>query len=295
MDARIKSLSGLALIVLASVIAMTATAQDELRDSLFAQADEAFKAANEASANVLAPKNYGDAADHYRTAEENLRRGRSIESIRKDLDAAAKSLRKAVDATRLANVTFASAIQARNDAQEADAKKFAGEDWREAEEKFAAAAIRLEDGNVNAARSRATDAENLYRVAELAAIKANYLDETKRLIKQADDEKVDRYAPKTLAHGISLLAQAEKALTQNRYDTDEPRNLARQAKYEVKHAIHLAATLKPVRDKKVSLEDFALTSEKPVEQIAGRLDLVAELDQGFEGPTEAIIGRIDVL
>lgn len=295
MDAKIKPLSRLATLMLVSVIAMMATAQDDLRDTLFAQTDAAFRAANEASANVLAPKNYGDAADYYRTAEDNLRRGRSIESIRKDLDAAAKSLRKAVDATRLANVTFSSAIQARNDAEEANAKQFAAEDWQEAEEKFAAAAIRLEDGNVNSARSRATDAEKLFRVAELAAIKVNYLDETKRLIKQADDEKVERYAPQTLANARTLLAQAEKSLNENRYDTDEPRSLARQAKYEVKHAIYLARTLKPVRDKKVSLEEFALRSEKPVEQIASRLDLVAELDQGFEAPTLAIIGKIDGL
>lgn len=295
MDVISKPLLKLLTAMLLGTMALSSHAQDDLRDTLFTQTDQAFQAANEANANVLAPKNYGDAAAHYRSAEENLRRGRSIESIKKDLDAAAKSLHKAVEATRLANVTFASAIQARNDAEEASAKSFAAEDWQQAEEKFASAAIRLEDGNVNSARSRASDAESLYRAAELAAIKANYLDETKRLIKQAKDEKVERYAPKTLADAKNLLAQAEKALNQNRYDTDEPRSLARQAKYQAKHAIYLAQTLKPVQDRKVSLEDFALRGEKPVEQIASRLDLVAELDAGVDAPTQAIIAKIDVL
>ena len=265
-----------------------AIAQSDLRETLFAQADAALAAANEARANVLAPKNYGEATENYRSAEDKLKRGRSIESIEKDLAAAAASLRKAVEATRLANVTFSSAIQARDDAEASNAAQFAGKQWRDAEERFASAAVRLENGNVNAARSRADDAVQLYRAAELTAIKANYLDETRRLIEQAKNDRVERYAPKTLAKAALLLGQAEKSLTDNRYDTDEPRSLAREAKYEAKHAIYLANTLKPVRDREVSLEDYALANERPIAQIASTLDQVAEFDQGFDTPTKSI-------
>lgn len=272
-----------------------ADAQEGLRESLFESADAALKAANEARANILAPRSYGEAAEHYRAAEDKLRRGRSIESIKKDLDAAAKAMTTAVESTRLASVTLTSAIQARNDAEAANSAAFATEQWRDAEERFASAAMRLEGGNVNAARSRAADAERLYRLAELAAIKANYLDETARLIEQAKDERVERYAPKTLAKAESLLAQAEKALNENRYDTDEPRSLAREAKYEAKHAIYLASTLKPVRDRDLSLEDFALASEQPLAQVSAALDVVPEFDQGFDGPVEGITSTIAAL
>jgi outer membrane protein OmpA-like peptidoglycan-associated protein len=295
MNATIKNAGRALAVLLLGLFVLGAAAQENLRATLFAQTDEALKAANEARANVLAPKNYAEAAEHYRDAEKKLERGGSIESIKKDLADAARSLRKAVDATRLAGVTLTSAIQARNDAEEADAKQFAAKEWQDAEEKFASAAMRLEDGNVNSARSRAIDAEKRYRTAELAAIKANYLDETRRLIKQADKDRVERYAPKTLDKAEALLAQAEKALTENRYDTDESRSLARQAKYEVKHAMYLARTLEPVRDRDVSLEDFALANEKPIEQISATLDLVAELDEGYDGPTQAITAKIETL
>ena len=277
------------------MLAGMAIAQTDLRETLFAQADVALKAANDARANILAPKSYGEAAEHYRSAEDKLKRGRSIDSIKKDLADAASSLSKAAEATRLANVTLSGAIQARDDAEAANAAQFAAEEWRDAEERFASAAIRLEDGNINAARSRADDAAKLYRAAELTAIKTNYLDETRRLLKQAKKDKVERYAPKTLAKAEVLLEQAEKALTENRYDTDEPRNLAREAKYEVKHAIYLAGVLKPVRDRDVSLEDFALSNERPIAQIASTLDQVAEFDQGFEAPTQSINVRIESL
>lgn len=282
----------LAAALLLGAGATIALGQDDLRTTLFAKTDDALKAANEARANVLAPKSYGEAAAAYRAAEDKLRRGRSIDSIKSDLDDAAQALRRAVEATRLANVTLTSAIQARDDAEAANASSFASTDWRKAEERFASAAMRLEDGNVNSARSRARDAEELYRAAELAAIKANYLDETRRLISQAKEARVDRYAPKTLAKAESLLNQAETALNRDRYDTDEPRSLARQAKYEVKHAMYLARELKPVRDRDVTLEDFALAMEAPIVSIAGSLDLVAELDEGYDAPTNAIIGRV---
>lgn len=284
-----------AIVAIFGLFMLSAMAQQDLRTSLFAQTDDALKAANEARANILAPKNYAEAARRYRAAEDKLARNRSIESIKKDLDAAAQSLRQAVGVTRLAGVTLTAAIQARNDAEEANSESFAARQWQDAEEKFAAAAMKLEDGNVNAARSRASDAEKLYRTAELAAIKANYLDETRRLIALAKKERVERDAPKTLAKAEALLSQAEKALSENRYDTDEPRSLARQAKYEVKHAMYLASSLKRMRDRDITPEDFALMSERPIERIAGTLDLVAELDQGHEAPTQKISAKIEAL
>jgi len=295
MNTVIRQIGRAAAPLLLGIGATLALAQDDLRDSLFTQTDDALKAANEARANILAPKSYAEAAEAYRSAEDKLRRGRSIDSIKSDLDDAAQALRRAVESTRLANVTLAAAIQSRNDAEAANAGTFAVADWRKAEEKFASAATRLEDGNVNSSRTRAEEARALYRAAELAAIKANYLDETRRLISQAREARVERYAPKTLAKAESLLSQAEKALTENRYDTDEPRSLARQAKYEIKHAMYLARELKPVRDRDISLEDFALANEAPLLSIAGSLDLVAELDDGFEGPTNDIIGRVEAL
>ncbi|NND53495.1 MAG: OmpA family protein [Gammaproteobacteria bacterium] len=291
----INSLAGAVLVLTAMLFAPVAPAQQDLRATLFTQTDDALKAANEARANILAPKSYGEAVRYYQSAEQKLERNRSIESITKDLDRAAQALRQAVENTRLAGVTLASAIQARNDAEAANAAQYATRLWSDAEDRFESAAAKLEDGNVNSARSRADKAEAQYREAELAAIKANYLDETRRLLKEAKEDRVDRYAPNTLLKAENLLSQAEKALTENRYDTDEPRSIARQAKYEVKHAMYLAATLKPVRDRDVSLEDYALSTEQPIERIASALDLVAEFDQGYDAPTGAVVARIDTL
>ena len=94
-----------------------AWSQGDLRDTLFADADDALKAANEARASVLAPRSYGEASEAYRSAEDKLQRSRSIDSIKDDLADAAQAFRQSVESTKLARVTLTTAIQARDDAE----------------------------------------------------------------------------------------------------------------------------------------------------------------------------------
>ena len=277
-------------------ISSMATAQtDEVRYSLFNNVEEMFKGANAIKANILAPKNYEEAAELYRRASERYERGRGIDSIRSDLARARSYLTKSIEATAVAEKTFATTIQARADAEAAQAETLADADWKNAEIAFAEAARRLEAGNEKRALKDSGEAETLYRAAELNAIKINYLSETARLIEKAKDDKVDRYAPATLKKAETLLKEAEKGLNENRYDTDQPRSLARQARYEAKHAVYIAKQVKALRDEDISEEAFILSTEQPIDNIASALDMVAEFDQGAETPTTQIRAAIETL
>ena len=123
---------------------------------------------------------------------------------------------------------------------------------------------KLEDGDVNDARKKESEARKIYREAELNAVKNNLLNETRELIAIAEREKAKDFAPKTLQKSKTALQQAEQELTNNRYDTDVARNLAREAMYEAKHARYLTSQLKKVKDKKTSLEELALDWETPL-------------------------------
>ena len=293
----IRQIANCSSICLLLVLTQTASAQDQaLRGQLFAAADAALSAAQEAQADVLAPTSYEQAAEHYRDADSDFARGRSLEGIRADLAEAVRLFDQATKATELARVSLRDAFGAREDAEMADAAMYAADQWQAAEKSFSDAARRLEDGNMNRAQRSAADAETQYRSAELAAIEANYLDGTRRLIATADDRRVDRYAPKTLARAKSLLAEAEMRLRSDRYDTDLPRSLAREANYEVRHAMRLADRISAIgNDRNVSAEDILLEAEQPLTRIAGELDLVAELDTGYTDATDAVVERIDDL
>jgi outer membrane protein OmpA-like peptidoglycan-associated protein len=272
----------------------SAVAQD-LRITLFNEADAALEAARAADAEFLAPGTFARARELYGSAEEDFARGRNIERIRLGLAEAEQLFVAATEAAEITTVTLAPLIKTRDDAAAANAATFATELWTSAEESFDSAVRRLESGGIREARSRADEAEALYRDAELTAIKAQYLSQTRALLAQAEQLRVPRFAPKTFARAQELLAEAERELSENRYDTDLPRSLAQQANYEARHAIHLAQRIISIRDANLTEEDIILAYEAPLTRVAAAADKVAALDNGTEPVAAELVAYIEDL
>jgi outer membrane protein OmpA-like peptidoglycan-associated protein len=269
--------------------------QRDLRATLFGEADQALAAARAANAELLAPGAFDRGLEAYAAAEADLTRGRNMERIRNTLASAARAFGEAEDAAEIANVTLASVIKTRADATNADAATFAAQLWAEAGESFDSAARRLEMGDIRGARTRADEAEALYRDAELTAIKAQYLSQTRALLAEAEQARVSRLAPKTYERARGLLAEAERELSENRYDTDLPRSLAQQANYEARHAIYLAGLIEQLREQDQSLEDVILSYEAPLSEIGAAADKVAQLDKGVEPVVTELVAYIEGL
>jgi len=280
------------MLILASVSA--ALAQD-LRTPIFEEADERLEEAVTANAELLAPADFERAMERYAEAEENLLRGRNIDRVRSGLTEVVRLLTQAIDSSEIAEITLASLIKTREDALSAEAPTFATELWIEAEGSFDEAARRLESGNIRAAREMSTETEPVFRDAELTAIKAQYLSQTRALLAQAEQQRVPRYAPLTFARARALLQQAETELNENRYDTDLPRSLAQQANYEARHAIFLARQIERIDEGELTAEDLILRYEEPLTQIAASADRVAPLDAGTDSITTELILFIEEL
>lgn len=277
-----------------SALTLTSNA-DELKESLFAAAKSALKEANQFQANILAPVSYGEGASLFREAEKRYEKKQKVARIEQDLAEATQHFSQATKVAKIAQLTFKTTLQARKDAEGVGAEKLATDEWQKAEDRFLVATRTLETGNMSRAKTRAEEAEKIYRDAELIAIKGNYLNQTRAMIEQANKLRVKRYAPKTLERATNLLATAEKELSENRYDTDYPRSLVKEAFYEAKHSIYLAQQIQALDKGQLSAEDLILNMEKPVASIAGNLDLVAEFDAGFDAPVAAINERIEAL
>jgi OOP family OmpA-OmpF porin len=271
-----------------------ARAQD-LRAELFREADEAWTAARAARVEILSPTSHAKAEKLYRRAEDNLARGRTLEDIREDLRGTVAHLLEGIEAAKLAEVTLAAPLEARSDALIAEAPQYSDALWTEASETFEKAAEALEDGNVKRAQKRGDEAQLLFREAELEAIKTNFFEETRVLLARAEKERVKKYAPVTLARSESLLAEAEEALNRDRYDTDLPRTLAREAKYEAKHAFYIAKLAIDIDKRDATVEGLVLASETPLRQISAAVDVVAGFEAGYEPTTNAIVDAIEVL
>jgi outer membrane protein OmpA-like peptidoglycan-associated protein len=270
------------LLLLALVItgAGSAAAQDELRNTFFKDADAALTAADAVNARLYGPAAYSDGAEDYEAAEVGLQRGRNIEYVRRKTAEAAASFRQATQSAELAQTALSQVIKSRQDAANAKAPELSRDVWDKAQREFGLAIRYLERGDLKAAKRKDIEATSLYRDAELIAIKAQYLSETRRLLADADRARVGRYAPLTLGFAQRLLADAERELNENRYDTDLPRSLARQANYQAKHAIYLSEVVRKVRDKDLTVEQLVLEWEEPLSNIAGVADITPAMSEG---------------
>jgi outer membrane protein OmpA-like peptidoglycan-associated protein len=262
---------------------------------LFSVMDGKFKTAKAEHVNVLAPEGYEKAVKYYKSAQRRFNQNRGQDDIRKDLAQSNSALRGASEAAQIAAVPFAAVIVARTNAKSANAAQYAAEAWETAEEEFRDAAARLEGGNIKGAREAAKEISALFQTSELAAIKSNYLSGARNLIKQAEELRADKYANKTLIDAKHLLADAERELTENRYDTDYPRDLARRARNEAKHAITITKLAIGVKKKDFSVEDIITNYEKPLAAIAGELNLVASLHDGYDETEEEILVSVRAL
>jgi outer membrane protein OmpA-like peptidoglycan-associated protein len=280
-----------ALMVLAAVASGAAVA-DEARQIMFAEAEEAQTAAREARANLLAPDSFEEAQAAFDSAAEGYERGRSLERIRRSLSKATESFRLSVAVAKRALTPLTPALQARAAAEEAGAGKLGLDEWQDGERSLRLAAIALERGDPGLGQKRARTAVEEFRSGELKAIKSSLLAETRSLINQAERDRVQRYAPRTLEKARSLLEQAETSLEEDRYDTDRPRALAREAFYEARHAIHLAGFLAQQREQRATEEDLVLLMEEPIRRMAAAADIAARFDQGPDVPADQVIDYV---
>ncbi len=268
-------------------------AQEELRNTFFKEADAALAAAEKANAKLLSPRNYERGLKEYRDAESALQRGRNIEFVRSNAAEATEYLKLAAEKAELAATALAQVMKSRQDAANARAPELSAEIWQKAQRKFADAIRLLERGDLKGSKRDEIEATSLYRDAELVAIKAQYLSETRRLLADADRARVGRYAPITLGKAKQLLADAERELSENRYDTDLPRSLAQQANYEAKHAIYLSEVVRKVRDKDLTTEELVLQWEQPLQAIAGVADAVPNMEQGPDQLTAELVAYFE--
>jgi OmpA-OmpF porin, OOP family len=281
------------IIILTSIFyTFSASGQNAVRPDLFNDADKILKEARDKNAPFYAPTNFERGMKYYDAATDLAKRGKSDEDIREKLKDASASFAKSIEFSSKTETTLTNAIAARHDAEKAGAWKYSPKSWDLAEEQFKSAASEIEDNDLENAKDKAGKAESMYRTTELQAIEASYLSPARELLNKANDADVSDNAPLTLENAHKLVAQVEALLKQNRYDTDETKLLAAQAKYEAAHAIYLDQAARKLKQERKTLEQILLIKEFDFKRVASVLEVNAEFDQGFDPVITQLIGAV---
>jgi len=282
-----------ALLVTAVLVSTAVSAADGA--DLVSQAEAARATAMEADAPLLAPDNFADGERALERARADAARGRNDDKVTRWAGEALSAFERAADAAARAASGLGSALRARAAASEAGAGTLDLDDWRRGESELEKAALALERGDESAGLRRGEAAADRYRSAELQSIKLRLLADTRALIEDARRQKVQRYAPRTLARAEALVSEAEAAIEADRYDTDKPRELALQARYEVRHAFQIARQVDAWQDRDGTPEDLILEMEEPMRRVAAQADVPIRFDEGPDATAEQLLDHMDAL
>lgn len=280
------------LLLLATFLWMPPASAEDVESALFTALESAIEEARAAQLDLLTPQAWDEAIAAHGRARANFERNRSLETINRYIAASQEALARAHRAAPIARTTLGESLDARSDALSAGADRMAQKTWVRAEQQFRAAAMTLERGRSDRAQKQSAEALATFRAAELEAIQGAILIDVRELLAQAERDRVEKYAPLTLAAARQSLADAERFLIEDRYDTDRPRLVARQAREQASHALFLTAHLKAIDDDELTLEQALLEAEKPVLRIADALDITPDVSNGVAATTDAILAEV---
>ena len=264
-----------------------------LKGNVFEGAEVALGKANEVNASTLTPETYRRAGERFKRAQELFDRGADVDRVRGVIDEAEALFKQAAETAVTVRTFVSRAYEARADALEVEAAERAPQLWREAEVQFYEAASRAEKGRERRVSDYAAKAEGLYRDAELAAIENVLFARIEAEIKKAKDLDADDWAPKSYESAVALLQKARDVLHANRYDTDEPRNLARQALHQALHAQYVAVLADDIDDNDNSLEAVLLQWEDTLRPLGEALDVPLYFDNGPDAALELIMTSLN--
>jgi outer membrane protein OmpA-like peptidoglycan-associated protein len=236
--------------------------------------------------NLISPRNFGRAAEQLARAQQDHRQGGRIEEIRKKLLESNQALDRAEDLREIGEVIMRGTLAARERALAANAPDFAEEGWGAAEKKAQEAGRKVEDGNQNDARTRASEAESLYGEAELQAVRNSVLGEARRLREGALAARADERAPLTLAGADTLLGLADASLRVDPGQPSEARELATRAADGYAHSTWVAMLADSVRRRDVTTETVVRRHEAELIGITEAIGLQANFARG-SGPVAA--------
>lgn len=260
--------------------------QDKIKKELFGESDNMIQQIKELKGNVYAPNTLAEGMESYKDAENDFKEGGNMEDIKESITEANEKYKKVIEFVDLANLSFPSTIEAREDAITAESEKYTSGLWKEAETKFKEAMTEMEDNDLSTAKSLATEAEVMYRKTELAAVEQGILVNARAQIKINEEKDVSDFAPATQLLAKKHIAKAEELLAKDRYSRKEAITNAKEADYQALHAEYIANVVRQMEEKDNGYELLILDSEKPLTTLNEIIGKIGRFDKGYNDATK---------
>lgn len=235
-------------------------------------------AAAENQIDVLSPAMFDRAENAFLKAKAAAEKDSDIQVILEHANTARTYLHTAEENAKVARTVLETAIENRNKARAAGATDLESK-YQEIEDWFLTLTKAIEKGNIRYAQKNASEVADEFKKIELRAIKKENIGEVKKLLKQAEEDDITQYAPKSFALANKLLNETDTFISKNPYAKDEIYKMARHALFMAKRALAIADQSKAIES--MPPEEIAFYIEDTLSLITRKLGAPDMRDQKF--------------
>ncbi|HEX7344969.1 MAG TPA: OmpA family protein [bacterium] len=243
-------------------------------------------------AELLSPASYAAAQRAYARAQADSATGKSADRISRSLIEAREALKTAITNSELILFTFPELIKAYDDAAAQQASEFVPKTYAQAQSAFTSIISLMEDGDLAQARSKAPEAKDLLRQAELEAIQQEILGVSRDLLKQASIAGAENRAPISYQEAKEAIGEAEAFIAADRYNKSAARDRAQMASYLCRRAAFFTNWITTLRKEDANWEKLIRQFEAELASVGSTMHMDLEFDQDFDLPAQAILASI---
>ena len=287
-----KTVLFLCALILTWVVVPAAFSQDV--DQELAAAQAKMSDARSRQVDLIAPSGFEKAQKHLDEALKKKGEDK-VDDALKSLEKCNTELDKCLGVEEVGNILLGETLKARQDALTSNSPEFAEKEWADAEKSIRKVGQKIEKGSGEDARKDAEETTDLYRAAELQAIRVDLLGRVRKQGEEAVAANAEKWAPVTLKSAQDLLAEAENILQTDRYRQAEARDMAAAAGRQFKHATWIASGTKRVDKDRVEFETMILGHEEKLAVLAEQLGLVSDFSEGFPPLAEDMLAAVVAL
>ncbi len=200
-----------------------------------------------------------------------------------------KALKKAKAQAELAKDVFSEVLSARSQAIDSGAFDLASEKVQDIEEQLKFVALKLEQGQQEAAKIKRPELIRAYNAIEIASLKRAAVDKAKHIIAKADEYGASKYAEKTFKLAENELAIAVKLIEGDKSRKLEAEQHAERAIELAEQAMGITDTAKEFKENDFSFEEIVLWHQGQLQKAVKPLNANLKVNR----PNHHIISEIN--
>lgn len=254
-----------------------------------AEFEEALSDARTRQVNVLSPSWYEKAEDFLLNAQEGLKQNDSVEEVLQTVAYGQAHLDKAREFANIARSAIPETIKARDLAISAGAAGF-GEDFQRVEDKFIGLTADIENDNLSRADRNKADVAAEFASLELRAIKETTLGAVQTLLIDAENKGAHKIAPNTFQQAKEALAEADRYITEQRYQSEAIQEKASYALFQAQRLTQIMTVSQQVQT--MQPEEIALWGEDRLHQVTLQLGSRDLRNETFEIQLQSAVESI---